>query len=660
MSCNHLAEPLPVESSPLHQTAPIVIVGNGPVGIKAAQLLLATATDSHVVIFGEERESPYNRVQLSLYLAGKITEEELNNPIALKDHPNVEERIGRKIISIDRHNKTVTDQQGQQTQYSKLILATGSTPVVPQLDNIDIDGVYTFRTLHDTKSLLHEKENSRHFYIIGSGPLGLETAMAMKQPNNDVSLEVRSNLLNRNLGEQAQEILSDYVEASGIKIVHQNPLAKIIGEKKLEQIELQDGSRVDCDCLIICAGVKPSTALAEQNRINTRRGVVVDQYMRTNDPDIYAIGECCEFDDITFGIVSPGFSQAKTCIEHIQGCFKEYRNESFHVQVKFSDYTTGYFGDLMAEGSDSYSYTNRLKGIYRKLVVKDNQLVGAIVIGNWDEENEVKIAVKQKRKYSEKAFREFEITGLLQGKPREQQVKHLPRDYIICLCEGVTRGELSRAITSGCRTVETLGEKTCAGTVCGSCQPMLMSLLDEPAPNLVMRHQKAILFASVLSILFIIATIFFEPLTIANTVQFSWHIEKLWFDNFWKQVSGYSLLGLCLIASALAIRKRFKKFNVGHVDSWRYAHSIVGIIALVMLMVHTGMRLGDNLNFALMSAFLGATLTGSLVGVFMARNHHWSDFKLRKHRLWWSRIHHTLLWMLPPLLGFHILSVYYF
>ncbi|TQV74024.1 NAD(P)/FAD-dependent oxidoreductase [Aliikangiella marina] len=660
MSGNNLAEPLHAYFNDPLEADPVVIVGNGPVGIKAAQLLVAKSQDSKIVIFGEEREAPYNRVQLSQYLAGKVSEAELDNPLKIEDHSRVEQKLGHKIIAVDRQLKTVTDDQGNVTPYSKLILATGSQPVVPAIANVDLEGVYTFRTLNDTKSLINERSSASKLYVIGSGPLGLETAVAMKQPNNEVKLEVRSNLLNRDLGEQAQEVLSDYVKASGIEIVHHNPLAAIIGDSHIEQIELQNGERIDCDCLIICAGVKPSTFLAEKIGLETRKGIVVDEKMRTSDPDVYAIGECCEFDDMTFGIVSPGFSQAKTCVEHITGNFHSYFNENIHVQVKFNDYTTGYFGELLAEGSLNYTYVNRLKGVYRKLVVKNNLLIGAIIIGNWDEENEIKIAVKQKKKLTEKALREFEITGLIHQKPKQKLVEHLPRDYIVCLCEGVTRGELSRAITSGCRTVESLGEKTCAGTVCGSCKPMLMNLLDAPAPNLVMRHQKSILSASILSIILIIATVFFQPLSIAESVQFSWHIEKLWFDNFWKQVSGYSLLGLCVFASALAIRKRFKKFRVGHVDSWRYAHSIVGILALVMLMVHTGMRLGDNLNFALMAVFLGATLTGSLVGVFMARNHHWSDFKLRKHRLWWSRIHHTLLWMLPPLLGFHILSVYYF
>lgn len=661
MSSHQLAEPFPTSTRKAQRTAPIIIVGNGPVGIKAAQLLLAKSVDSKVVIFGEERESPYNRVQLSLFLAGKVSESELDNPVLYKQHENLKEIRGRKIIAIDRVNQSVTDNFGEVTYYSKLILALGSTPVTPEIENIDIEGVHQFRTLADTKCLIARREDSKNFFIVGSGPLGLETATAMKQPSNQVHLLVRSKLLTKEMGDRAQQILTDHVEASGINVVYHNPIKRVIGDSKVEQVELSNGELIDCDCLIFCVGVKPRIGIAEQAKIETRKGIVVDEFMRTSDENIYAIGECCEFNDVTYGIVSPGFSQAKTCVEHIDGCLQKYQNESAHVEVKFVDYPTGYYGDLMAEEDGCFRYANRLKGIYRKLIIKKGRLVGAIVMGPWEEEEALKYGVKKRQKVTLKALREFEKTGIIFGKePEQKKVKSLPHDYIICLCEGVTRGELSQAIQSGCRTVETLGQRTCAGTVCGSCKPMLMDLLDEPAPNLVMRHQKPVLIASIISILFIFITVFFQPLSIADTVQLSWHFEKLWFDNFWKQVSGYSLLGLCLIATALAVRKRWKRMNVGHVDSWRYAHSIVGILALLVLMIHTGMRLGENLNFTLMATFIGATLTGSLVGVFMARNHHWSDFKLRKHRLWWSRVHHTLLWMLLPLLGFHILSVYYF
>jgi len=643
-----------------HKKPPIIIVGNGPVGVRAASLILEKDCNASVTIFGEESSLPYNRVQLSLYLAGSISKEQLANPVFDKQNQRLQEHIGESVIQIDRFNKTVTSDSGISYEYSKLILALGSSPITPNIENIQLDGVCQFRTFQDVKKLLKSKEGCKNIFIVGSGPLGLETASAMKQPNNIVTLQVRDKLLSNEVGPDAQLVLSDYLTASGIKLIVKNPAVRVIGENKVEAVKLANGDIVACEVLIFCSGIKPNTKLASDAGIDTQRGIVVDQDCVTNDQDVYAIGECCEYQKKTHGVVYPGFKQALNCANHIVGKTERKRVEQNQIQVKFDDYTTTYFGELDREGSEVFSYSNRLKGIYRKLVIHNKRLVGAIIIGNWSEQHKVQQTVEISGKINKKALLKFENNGLLFGEVKSQSVKDLPEDYLVCLCESVSRGELSAAITAGCRTVETLGQSTKAGVTCGSCKPLMANLLDEPALNLVMRHQKAILWTSLLSIFLIVLTVLFEPLSINQTVQLDWHLEKLWFDSFWKQVSGYGLLGLCVIAAALGLRKRWKKINFGHVDLWRYVHSIIGVAALILLMIHTGVRMGSNLNFVLMTVFLAATMTGSLVGVFMTKNHHWSDLKLAKHRLWWSRVHHTLLWMLPPLLGFHILTAYYF
>ncbi len=639
--------------------APIIIVGNGPVGVRAAELLLENGCDQKIILFGEENYQAYNRVQLSLFLAGNLKKSKLSNRIS-DNSDKLVQFVGHKIVKIERSKQSVVSESGQHYQYSKLILALGSRPRIPEIINIDLKGIYAFRTIQDAEKLKYLKTRSKNIFVVGSGPLGLETAVAMKLPCNQVELQVREKLLSHEIGPGAQLILSDYLTATGVNLIYHNPIVRIFGNQHVEKVELADGKLIDCDCLIICSGIIPNIELAKSADLSTRQGIVVNQNCQTNDPLVYAIGECSEFNHLTYGVVAPGLAQAVNCVNHIIGQEKRVTVHNDHIQVKFGDYSMAHFGSLSAHDTTVYEFTNRLKGIYRKLLVRQNTVVGVVFVGKWDEQNEVKQAVDQSTEVTEKQLEQFAESGLLFDQVKQPSVKELPEDYLVCLCQSVSRGELSAAITDGCRTVETLGEKTKAGITCGSCQPLLANLLDEPAANLVMRHQKAILITSVLSILLIALIVLFEPLEITETVQFTWHIEKIWFDSFWKKVSGFSLLGLCVIAAALGLRKRWKRFNLGHVDMWRYIHSIVGVAALLMLMVHTGMRMGENLNFVLMTVFLAATTTGSLVGVFMAKNHHWSDVKLAKHRLWWSRVHHTLLWMLPPLLGFHILSAYYF
>ncbi|MEP1742488.1 MAG: FAD-dependent oxidoreductase [Kangiellaceae bacterium] len=640
--------------------APIIIIGNGPVGVRAAELILKKLPNTNVILFGEESYPAYNRVQLSVYLAGSVSKAQLSNEV--EDHQNhrLIEYVGHKVTQIECKKKKVQTESGQTFDYSKLILALGSTPRIPKISNVELQGVHPFRTIQDADKLLSIKNKCRHIFVVGSGPLGLETAVALKQPNNQITLQVREKLLSHEIGAGAQLVLSDYLKATGITLVTKNPIIKLLGSTKVEAVELKDGTCVPCESLILCSGITPNIELANRAGLVTRRGIVANLDGLTNDPNIYAIGECSEFENITHGIVAPGLAQAHNCVNHIAGDDRRKPVHVDHIQVKFGDYATAHFGRLAGRDVKVFDYTNRLKGIYRKLVVENQKIVGAVLVGNWEEQNKVKQAVESQSKLSDKQLGNFVDTGFLFENIKQPSVKELPEDYLVCLCQSVSRGELSAAIKAGCRTVETLGQKTKAGVTCGSCQPLLANLLDEPAANLVMRHQTAILVTSILSILLIVLTILFEPLEITQTVQMNWHIEKIWFDSFWKKVSGFSLLGLCVIAAGLGLRKRWKRFNFGHVDQWRYIHSLVGVVALIMLMIHTGMRMGENLNLILMMVFLAATTTGSLVGVFMAKNHHWSDVKLAKHRLWWSRIHHTLLWMLPPLLGFHILSAYYF
>lgn len=640
--------------------APIIIVGNGPVGVRAAELILKKIPETNIILFGAESCSAYNRVRLSAYIAGSITKPQLSNKVEEHQSHRLIEYVGHRVTRIGTKEKVIETQCGQFFNYSKLILALGSSPRIPKIANVELQGVYPFRTIHDADKLIAIKDQSRNIFVVGSGPLGLETAVALKQPNNLVNLQVREKLLSHEIGTGAQLVLSDYLKATGIILIVKNPIVKLIGKIKVEAVELKDGSRVPCESLILCSGVTPNIELANRAGLLTRQGIVVDQDGMTNDSNIYAIGECSEFENTTHGIVAPGLSQAFNCVNHIAS--DEQRKPVYvdHIQVKFGDYATAHFGTLTGRKAQVFDYTNRLKGVYRRLVVEQQNLVGAVLVGNWEETNKIKQAVDSHRKITDKQLTNFVDSGFLFENVKQLSVKELPSDYLVCLCQSVSRGELSAAITAGCRTVETLGEKTKAGVTCGSCQPLLANLLDEPAVNLVMRHQTAILITSILSIILIFLTIMFEPIEITQTVQMNWHIEKMWFDSFWKKVSGFSLLGLCVIAAALGLRKRWKRFNFGHLDQWRYLHSLIGVVALIMLMIHTGMRMGDNLNFILMTVFLAATTTGSLVGVFMAKNHHWSDVKLAKHRLWWSRIHHTLLWMLPPLLGFHILSAYYF
>ena len=639
---------------------PVVIIGNGPVGVKAAQLILEQSDYHHVAIYGEEQYKPYNRVQLSLFLSGKLDRQQLANPVSLKKSSRLTEYIGKRIVDIDFKTRQVIDQDGNTQRYSKLIFATGSSAFIPDLKGVNKKDVYTFRSIDDANKLIECREQKKSIFIIGCGALGLETALAMKTPSNKVMVGVREKLLSRQLDASANTILRDRIQSSGIELIFKDPIIEINGSEKAERVVLQSGRNIAIDTVVICAGIRPNVTLAKKLNLKLNKGILVDDHMLTDEENIYAIGECAEHNGATYGIVAPGFEQAENCVNHILGVYSKYRGSVNNLQLKIQQHHTNIYGDVESEPDKVYTYTHRLQGVFRKIMVKDNRMVGYIAIGDWNEQVQIKEFIQEKRRVPAKRFKLFEQRGLVWDKSEVKSLKEQPEEYIVCLCKSVTRGELTKSMDAGNRTIDSLCDNTGAGLTCGSCKPLVAQMLDTPLANLVMRHHNSIFAASIISLLMIALLLLNQPSASSISVQVDWKVEMLWFDNFWKQVSGYTLLGLCILGGMLSVRKRVKAMNIGNLDNWRLYHSIIGVIALLILVIHTGFRLGNNLNFALMVVFLAATTTGSLVGIFMSKSHHWTDLKLRSHRKWWSRIHYTLLWLLPALLAYHIFVVYYF
>ncbi|MFA0811851.1 FAD-dependent oxidoreductase [Microbulbifer epialgicus] len=648
-----------------------VIVGTGPVGVRCAQKLLEFCDEAQIVIYGAEIESPYNRVKLSQYLSRHVDRKELENPILGKSDHRLAEYIDRKIVAIDRAKNTVTDAAGNIQPYTKLILATGSNPTIPQIPGADLPSVYPFRSLRNTNDLISLRERDADICVIGAGALGLEAATALKTPKNTVTLQSRGKLLGGLLGEEGEEFLGNSLSALGVQLKVGNGLRSIEQKGEKSTVLFCNGEKLDVDAIVLCTGIQPEITLAQQSGLETELGIVVNEWMQTSDPDIYAIGECAEYDHKVYQLVRPGYEQAESCCSHIRrshgGALLQhpYSGSYSDIQLKIAHIPCAIIGDvasdnLQQEGFQSYVYRNRFKGNYRRLLVQGGRILGAVYIGSWDEASNLRMAVAQEERISLRALQLFEDEGCLFGKQGGNSIKDFPDNYLVCQCNSVSKGDLCKAISDGKRTLSELQKTTAAGSVCGSCRPLMAELLDTPAPNLVMRHAKSILITSVLSLLIIALAVLIPPLQVSDTVQTGLLWEKLWYDNFWKQVTGYTILVLCLFTAALSARKRWKKLTIGHMDHWRYVHSLIGVVALATLAVHTGFRLGQNLNLALMLVFLGVTATGSLVGVFMARNHHWTDLRLREHRKWWSRVHYALLWALPVLLAYHILAVYYF
>ena len=284
-----------LSTAPNPDQQPIVIVGNGPVGMRAAKELLERVPEHPVVIYGDEQYEPYNRVRLSSWLAGEVDWEGLAQPLDPPFGAKIEERIGYRIATIEPRRRRVIDASGRAQNYSKLILATGSTPFVPNIPGVDLDGIFTFRDLDDTNRLLARRARSHHTVVVGGGLLGLEAARGMQRANTRVTvIEHADRLLGNQLDEEASRLLQAEVKALGIDIIIGDGIADIGGRERVERIRLRSGTALDCDTLVIAAGIRPNIALAKSARLAFGRGIQVDDNMRTSDPDIYAVGECAE------------------------------------------------------------------------------------------------------------------------------------------------------------------------------------------------------------------------------------------------------------------------------------------------------------------------------------------------------------------------------
>jgi nitrite reductase (NADH) large subunit len=643
---------------------PVVVVGTGPVGVRVAQELARRAPGMPVVVFGNEAAVPYNRVRLSSLLAGELSWGELIEGQELPAGPAVVTRLNCGIVEIDRGQRTVRDAAGRVQCYSKLVLATGSRPLIPEIPGIHQAHVYVFRALRDAERLCARRMRSRRTAVIGGGLLGLEAARAMQRFNTQVCVvEHATRLMPRQLDEAGAARLAEHVRALGIEVVLGHPVRQVLGDGSVTGLRLRSGLEIECDTLVVAAGIRPNTALAAAAGLAVGRGVRVNDFMQTSDPDIYAVGECAEHDGEVWGLIAPGLEQAAVAAHNVTGSRSRYRGSSVATRLKVLDLPVFSMGavneysrlDLATE----LVHSDLKTGTYRKIVTERGRLIGAIALGDFPEMSRVQEMILQGRLVMPLQRWRLRREGTLWPEQEPGAVAEWPASAVVCNCTGVTRGEISRACAAGCRTVEEVAAATRASSVCGSCRPLVAELAGAAGPAQPVRGWKLLLGASGTALKAATAIAALLAIPYAATVQVPWQWDLLWRDSFWKQVSGYSVLALCAALAVLSLRKRIPRFTLGDFPLWRIAHALLGVLTLAGIAVHTGGRLGSNLNFLLMATFLGVVALGAVAGGVIALEHRLGEGAARLRRTWlWTHI--LIAWPIPVLLAFHVLKTYYF
>ena len=642
---------------------PVVIVGSGPAGVRLAQELARRAPALPVVLYGDEESEPYNRVRLSAFLAGELGWESLTRDLRLPETARIERRLGCAVVSIARRSRTVFDARNRGQPYSRLVLATGSKPYVPAIPGITRSNVFTFRDVGDAQRLLARTVRSRRTVVLGGGLLGLEAARAMRRFRTEiVVVEQEAKLMPQQLDDAAAVELRARVEALGIRVVTGDGARAAVGREQVEAVQLRSGQFVECDTLIVAAGIRPRVALALRAGLPVQRGIRVDDELRTSDPDIFAIGECAEHRGTVYGLAAPGLEQAAVAAAVIAGERARYVGSIAATRLKVLDIPVFSIGRVREEDRLDLARARVHRGAggrgYAKVVTERGRAVGALCVGEHPDLGRLHDAVVHARRVLPWQLWRFARSGSLWPPARAASVLAWPESAAVCNCTGVTRGELGRALATGCASVEALAARTGASTVCGSCRPLLAELAGGTAPSAPAPGGRALLGAGAAALVLALAALAFA-IPYPGSVQVAWSWDVLWREAAWKQASGFTVLGLGLAALALSLRKRIRRFSLGEFAWWRVAHAAIAAFALVALAVHTGGRMGSNLNFMLMIAFLGVVAAGVAAGGIVAFEHRLGTRAVRLRRAWnWA--HLLLAWPLPVLLAMHVLKSYYF
>jgi len=461
----------------------LVVIGAGMASGRMLEHLFEAATGAwDVTLFNAEPRGNYNRIMLSPVLSGEKSYEEIvTHDADWYDRHGVTCRFGETVTRIDRDRKVVVGQAGE-VAYDKLVIATGSNPFIIPLPGHDLDGVIAYRDLDDTNRMIAAARPGARAVVIGGGLLGLEAAAGLRLRGMDVTVvHLMGHLMERQLDEAAGYLLRRALTDRGIEVVCSANSREILGEDgKLRALKLDDGTELPCDLLVMAVGIRPSVALAREAGLDVGRGIQVDAQMQTSDPDILSLGECVEFDGQIFGLVAPLYDQAKVAALTLTGERAEYipREVSTKLKVTGCDlFSAGDFAE--AEGREDIVFRDPARGVYKRLVLEGNRVLGAVMYGDVADGNWFYGLIKDGTDVSK--MRDTLIFGpAFQGGTSVDPmaaVAALPADAEICGCNGVCKGQIVAAIEAGAITHDAIKATTKASASCGTCSGLVEQVL---------------------------------------------------------------------------------------------------------------------------------------------------------------------------------------
>lgn len=462
----------------------LVVIGNGMAGISTVEQILKLTTKFDITVFGSEPHPNYNRIMLSYVLEGSKTIDDIVlNDLHWYEDNGIKLHMGTTVSRIDEQSKEVVTEEGMRVPYDKVLIATGSNSFILPIPGSDKEGVVGFRDIADCNQMLEAAKSYRKAAVIGGGLLGLEAAKGLVQLGMDVTVvHLMEDLMERQLDHQAASMLKAELERQGIKFKMGAQTSELLGDTRVSGLRFADDTVLEAEFVVMAVGIKPNVAVARESGITVNRGIVVNDYMQTSMEGVYSVGECTEHRGICYGLVAPLFEQGSVLAKHISGVeTAPYEGSVMSTKLKISGvdvFSTGAFID----GPEHTVISNKddWKRTYKKILLQDGKIVGAVLFGDIDDANELQKLVKNKAEMTDELYASLMGTGCGgSGGKKTASVETMPDEEIVCGCNGVTKGTIVDVITNqGLTTVDEIKACTGATRSCGGCKPVVEQILQ--------------------------------------------------------------------------------------------------------------------------------------------------------------------------------------
>jgi nitrite reductase (NADH) large subunit len=465
----------------------LVMVGNGMAGVRTLEEILKIAPDLYdITVFGAEPHANYNRILLSPVLAGEMTLKEIMlNDVDWYEQNGITLHLDKKITKIDRVARKVIAADGTEESYDRLLLATGSHPFVLPIPGKDLPGVITYRDIHDTNAMIEAAGKYKNAVVIGGGLLGLEAANGLKLRGMDVTVvHLAEWLMERQLDKTAADMLKKSLENKGLKFLLRKQTTSITAnaEGRVGSLSFSDGEEIPADLVVMAVGIKPNDDLAKAAGIHCTRGIVVSDTMQTYDPRIYAVGECVSHRGIAYGLVAPLFEMGKVCANHLAHLgIGRYEGSVTSTKLKVTGVDLFSAGNFQgAADTEEIVLHDAIGGVYKKLVLKDDCIVGGVMVGDTGDGAWYFQMLREKKNVSE--IRDHLMFGQAHlgntGHQGQSNAAQMADTMEVCGCNGVCKGVIVKAIKEkGLFTLDDVRKHTKASSSCGSCTGLVEQIL---------------------------------------------------------------------------------------------------------------------------------------------------------------------------------------